>query len=174
MAKPVDNAESFCAFLEWIIESGRGHRLDSLLISLPAYFSATQRRDLTKDDDVKRTIGKVKEKNPTRSLPKTTATSELLRKALELIPVLADTPFLAARETLTMSIESVTGMRCGEVFGAQMGHGVMANGVSILTWVGAEGYPPPPGVIPGDVFVEASTETSKTKNRPVRLDCRND
>ena len=25
-------------------------------------------------------------------------------------------------------------MRCGEIFGAQMGHGVMANGVKILTW----------------------------------------
>ena len=42
MAKPVDNAESFCALLEWMISSGRGHRLDSFLISAPAYFKDTQ------------------------------------------------------------------------------------------------------------------------------------
>ena len=41
MAKPADNIESFCAFIEWIVTSGRGHRLDSILISAPAYFADT-------------------------------------------------------------------------------------------------------------------------------------
>ena len=80
-----------------------------------------------------------------------------------MIPILADTAFLSAREAFSASFEAVTGLRCGEVFGAQMGHGVMANGVSILTWVGAEGYKGPPGVAIGEVFVEAATETSKAK-----------
>ena len=101
--------------------------------------------------------------NPTLSLPKTTATSELLRAVLALIPHLADTPFLAARERWATAFESISGARCGEVFGAQIGHGVMADGVSILTWVGQEGYECPPTVSVGEEFVEASTETSKTK-----------
>ena len=39
----------------------------------------------------------------------------------------------------------------------------MANGVSILTWVGGEGYQRPATVVPGEAFVEIATETSKTK-----------
>ena len=163
MAKPVDNAESLSAMIEWLIESGRGNRLDSLLISLPAYFRDTQRTDLTKSDTVQVALRKAKELNPTTSLPKTTGTSELLGETLELIPSLADTAFLAAREKLTLSMEAMTGMRCGEIFGSQTGHGVMANGVRIITWMGAEGYERPPGVEVGDEFVEVVTETSKTK-----------
>ena len=109
------------------------------------------------------TLRKMKELNPTRSLPKTTDTSELLKETLLGIPELSDTPFLSARETFTMSFEAMSGMRCGEIFGAQMGHGVMANGVKILTWKGGGGYECPPGVVVDEQFVEAATESSKTK-----------
>ena len=163
MIKPVDHEESFCAMLEWMVESGRGNRLDSFLISVTAYFKDTHRLDLTKTDAVKTTLRKMKEINPTRSLPKTTGTSELLKETLLGIPELADTPFLAAREIFTTSFEAMSGLRCGEVFGAQMGHGVMANGVKILTWKGGGGYECPPGVIVDEEFVEAATESSKTK-----------
>ena len=163
MAKPVDNAESFCALLEWMISSGRGHRLDSFLISAPAYFKDTQRTDLTKTDTVQRTVRKMKEINPTKSQPKTTGTSELLRETMLAVAEMADTPYIAVREVFSLAFEAVSGARCGEVYGAQMGHGVMANGVRILTWVGAEGYETPPTVTLGEVFVEVTTETSKTK-----------
>ena len=163
MIKPVDHEESFSAMLEWMIESGRGNRLDSFLISVAAYFKDTHRPDLTKTDTVKTTLRKMKELNPTRSLPKTTGTSELLKETLLGIADLADTPFLAARETFTTAYEAVSGMRCGEVFGSQMGHGVMANGVKILTWKGGDGYECPPGVMVDEEFVEAATESSKTK-----------
>ena len=162
MIKPVDHEESFSAMIEWMVESGRGNRLDSFLISVTAYFKDTHRPDLTKTDTVKTTLRKMKEINPTRSLPKTTGTSELLKESLLGIPDLADTPFLAARETFTMSFEAMSGLRCGEVFGAQMGHGVMANGVKILTWKGGA-YECPPGVVVDEEFVEAATESSKTK-----------
>ena len=119
--------------------------------------------DLTKTDTVKTTLRKMKEINPTKSLPKTTGTSELLKETLKGIPELADTPFLAARETFTTCFEAMSGLRCGEVFGAQMGHGVMANGVKILTWKGGGGYECPPGVVVDEEFVEAATESSKTK-----------
>ena len=163
MIKPVDHEESFCAMLEWMVESGRGHRLESFLISVTAYFKDTHRPDLTKTETVKTTLRKMKELNPTRSLPKTTGTSELLKETLEGIADLADTPFLAARETFTTALEAMSGLRCGEVFGAQMGHGVMANGVRILTWKGGGGHECPPGVEVDEQFVEAATETSKTK-----------
>ena len=163
MIKPVDHEESFCAMLEWLVESGRGNRLESFLISVTAYFKDTHRPDLTKTETVKTTLRKMKELNPTRSLPKTTGTSELLKETLEGIADLADTPFLAARETFTTALEAMSGLRCGEVFGAQMGHGVMANGVRILTWKGGGGHECPPGVEVDEQFVEAATETSKTK-----------
>ena len=35
MAKPMENEESFCATLDWIVSSGRGNRLESFLISVP-------------------------------------------------------------------------------------------------------------------------------------------
>jgi len=105
----------------------------------------------------------MKEVNPTKSLPKTTGTSELLRETLLSVNELADTPYIAVREAFSLSFEAVSGARCGEVYGAQIGHGVMANGVRILTWVGADGYETPPTVTPGEVFVEVTTETSKTK-----------
>ena len=163
MAKPMDNEESFCAMLEWIVSSGRGNRLESFLISVPAYCRDTHRPDPTKSEAVKPTMRKVREINPTKSLPKTTGTSQLLGEAIGLIPELADTPFLATRETFTMGFEAVTGARCGEVFGSQMGHGVSANGVKILSWVGGGGHEIPPTVVAGEEFVETSTETSKTK-----------
>ena len=164
MAKPVDNAESFCALLEWIISAGRGNRLDSFLIAAPAYFKDTQRKDLTKTDSVMRTVRKMKEINPTKSLPKTTGTSELLRETLLAVENMADTRYIATREVFALSFEAVSGARCGEVYGAQMGHGVVANGVRILTWVGGAGYENPPTVEDGEVFVEVTTETSKTKH----------
>ena len=164
MAKPVDNAESFCALLEWIISAGRGNRLDSFLIAAPAYFKDTQRKDMTKTDSVMRTVRKMKEINPTKSLPKTTGTSELLRETLLAVEDLADTRYIATREVFALSFEAVSGARCGEVYGAQMGHGVVANGVRILTWVGGAGYENPPTVEDGEVFVEVTTETSKTKH----------
>ena len=163
MIKLVDHEESFSAMLEWIIESGRGNRLESFLISVSAYFKDTHQPDLTKTETVKTTLRKMKELNPTKSLPKTTGTSELLKETLQGIAELADTPFLAARETFTTSFEAMSGLRCGEVFGAQMGHGMMANGVKILTWKGGGGYECPPGVMIGEEFVEAATESSKTK-----------
>ena len=75
MAKPMDNEESFCAMLEWIVSSGRGNRLESFLISVPAYCWDTHRPDPTKSKAVKPTMRKVREINPTKSLPKTTGTS---------------------------------------------------------------------------------------------------
>jgi len=163
MAKPVDNAESFSALLEWIIKSGRGSRLDSFLIAAPAYFSDTKRIDLTKHPTVKRTIRKVKEQNPTKSIPKTTATSALLSETLKVIEEIADTPYLCARELFSTSFEAISGARVGEVFGAQVGHGVFANNLFLVTWEGGDGLiDPPAGVNIGDVFLEAQIDTSKT------------
>ena len=101
MAKPVDNAESFGAMIEWMVKSGRGHRLDSFLISAPAYFKDTKRDDLTQRESAKAKIRKMKELNPTRSAPKTTGTPLLLRETLGGIPEEADTSFLAAQELFT-------------------------------------------------------------------------
>ena len=114
-------------------------------------------------DAVMRTVRKMKEINPTKSLPKTTGTSELLRETLLAVESLADTRYIATREVFALSFEAVSGARCGEVYGAQMSHGVVANGVRILTWVGGAGYENPPTVEDGEVFVEVTTETSKTK-----------
>ena len=61
MIKPVDHEESFCAMLEWLVESGRGNRLESFLISAPAYFKDTHRPDLTKTETVETTLRKMKE-----------------------------------------------------------------------------------------------------------------
>ena len=163
MAKPVDNEESFSALLEWMVQSGRGNRLDSFLISAPAYFMDTQRRDLTKTDTVKMTLRKMKEMNPTKSLPKTTGTSELLGEAMVAIAEMADTAYIATRETFATAFEATSGARCGEVYGGGVGHGVMANAIKILTWVGGEGREDPPTVVAGETFVEVATESSKTK-----------
>ena len=51
----------------------------------------------------------------------------------------------------------------GEVFGAQVGHGVFANNLGIVTWEGGDELTPPPaGVQVGDEFLEATIDTSKT------------
>lgn len=69
-----------------------------------------------------------------------------------------------------MAFEACTGARVGEVFSAQVAHGVPANNLVILKWEGASplaggagAYRAPEGVQLGDEFVEATTESSKTK-----------
>ena len=92
MAKPFDNSESFSAMLEWLVFSGRGHRLDSFLTSVPAYCADIGREDVSKKEGVKATLRRMKEINPTKSVLKTAATPLLLREALETILEEADTP----------------------------------------------------------------------------------
>ena len=100
----------------------------------------------------------------------TTGTRKLARAALDLIPKIASTKFIAARELFVLAAECVTGARIGKLAGAQVGHGVFANHYSEVTWKGmhtnAAGevtkWDAPSGVSEGDSFCEHDNETSKT------------
>jgi len=176
MAKPVDNAASMAAYLFWIIESGRGSQLEGHVVKLGSYLKDTGRDDavagrfLMKDPQVARALKRVKELNPGEPLPMTSGTRSLAGEILLSIPVEASTRFIGLRETAMFSLECVGGARIGEIAGAQVGHGVFANHLTICSWVGAHvgpngeqhSWPLPVGVSEGERFVEHDNETSKT------------
>jgi len=179
IAKPADNASSLAAMILWLVKSGRGSTLEGFEISFSSYMKSTGRPNLFTTELVKKSMKKAKDLNPNLPQPKTAATSALAAKVLEIIPEMADTPFLAERESLMYSLEAVTGARIGEIAGAQAEHGVFANHMCSLEWVGVERAglrvaedgeeeegdftrEAPPGVRVGDIFVEHDNETSKT------------
>jgi len=178
MAKPVDNPASMAAYLFWIIESGRGSQLEGHVVKLGSYLKDTGRDNaesgkfLMKHPQVARALKRVKELNPSEPLPMTSGTRSLAREILATIPQAASTSFLAAREAALFSLECVGGARIGEIAGAQVGHGVFANHLSVITWVGGRDFvtedgethewPLPAGVAEGERFVEHDNETSKT------------
>ena len=176
MAKPVDNPAAMAAYLFWIIESGRGSQLEGHVVKLGSYLKDTGRDDaekgqfLMKHPQVARALKRVKELNPSEPLPMTSGTRSLAGEILATIPLEASTKFLAAREAALFSLECVGGARIGEIAGAQVGHGVFANHLSVISWVGEHvgpdgvrlEWPPPVGVSAGERFVEHDNETSKT------------
>ena len=170
MAKPADNAAAMQAMLLWMIRSGRGSSLDAFVVSCQGYLVDTKRDNLFDLPSVKRTLKTVRALNPGVSLPATSGTRRLAKEVLKILPEIAATDFLAARETLMFSAECVTGARIGELAGAQVGHGVYANQYAILKWVGShtnergevQQWDPPPGVVVGERFCEHDNETSKT------------
>ena len=176
MAKPVDNPAAMAAYLFWIIESGRGSQLEGHVVKLGSYLKDTGRDDaekghlLMKHPQVARALKRVKELNPSEPLPMTSGTRSLAGEILATIPSEASTKFLAARETALFSLECVGGARIGEIAGAQVGHGVFANHLSVIRWVGEHAgpdgerleWPPPVGVNASERFVEHDNETSKT------------
>ena len=170
IAKPVDNPAALAAMLLWMAKTGRGSQLDSFILSCQGYIKATSRDDLFGMVEVKKVVKKIKAINPGVSQPVTTGTRKLARAAFDLIPKIASTNFIAARELFMLAAECVTGARIGELAGAQVGHGAFANHYAFLRWSGehtnAAGkktrWEPPPGVSEGDSFCEHENETSKT------------
>jgi len=182
IAKPADNPASLAAMILWLVKSGRGSSLEGFEISFSSYLVGTGRENYFKHESVKKAMKKAKELNPSKPQPKTAATSALAAKVLELIPDEADTAFLEARETFMYGLEAVGGARIGEIAGAQVEHGVYADHMSILRWVGVQSEAvgdggdedegnatrrAPPGVSVGDIFVEHDNETSKTNSSRV-------
>ena len=126
------------AMLIWMARTGRGSELDSFILSCQGYVAATGRDNLFEMVEVKKAVKKIKAINPGVSQPVTTGTRKLARAALDLIPKIPSTLFIAAREEylFMLSAECVTGARIGELAGAQVGHGVFANHYSIVEWKG--------------------------------------
>ena len=115
IAKPVDNPAMLAAMLLWMAQTGRGSQLDSYLHpELPqGYMTATGRDNLFDMVEVKKAVKKIKAINPGVSQPVTTGTRKLARAALDLIPKIPSTLFIAAREEylFMLSAECVTGAR---------------------------------------------------------------
>ena len=148
--RPRHSCESFKGFVSWMVtDAARAGSLDTVIRSAGALMTKLGLTDWTKDKGVKALIAQLSDLAAHEKLPQTLSTRLMLVGLIfEVLPRRYQGRLLS-RWDVTIKLESVCGMRIGEITGEL--HGLLAKDIVILT-----------DRTSGERFVDVKVADSKT------------